>query len=717
MHLTATRLGGQRLLPWDLDASRYGAGAARSDALTVARIAAFAGIWAVPVRSGPGGGRHVWLAAEEPLPRALVERLTALARELKARGVLRTVDVTPWTNPATGGMRVPGSAHRLGGYAELAEHGVEDAIGLLSTGSPVASFHEFADHLEALAGAPGGPVASHRPAARPAERTRPQERTRPGTDARPVPARRYGPARRPGAASPALPPSVRQGPAAGAPRPVCADADGMPHLRGDRRTPAAGTWLRLRTPLAPEADHSAVCFSVLLGLALAGYRHADVAALLRSPQDTPGLEALRTERGAGGARHPRTADATARLLERQWLHAVHRAARLPAPAPGAAAPARREAAAAVADLLDRIEEAGPQRWSRPSGPADLAVLRSWALLAVTAGSPRVDLDVRRAGQLSGYSHQTANAAIHRLIDDGWLREEVPAAPGRRQHARTLALAGAHRCTGRPHHTCAVAPRSAPHPPTQGTAPGTAPGHALGRALRGVQREAASDLWSELGHHCFRTYAQLRNGACTSGRLAQRTGYVPATVRRHLRRLAACGLVERDGRGRWARVAGRGALARAARASSCHGRGARRAARAARDVAVYRRWLEERRWLRTPRRDRRGAESRRPYPRLPDGRPDHARARSEEAARLGPAALPVAGSDTSGERPPVGRRFTPGNPAAPTAPARRLTSPPAEPAAPDAPVAAPPAGQPPPWPPRTSGRSGRSRRSRGPADPC
>lgn len=61
-------------------------------------------------RSGPSGGRHVWIGLAEQVDAPQVKALALLASQL-----LPSLDPTPLTNPATGCVRPPGAPHRLGG--------------------------------------------------------------------------------------------------------------------------------------------------------------------------------------------------------------------------------------------------------------------------------------------------------------------------------------------------------------------------------------------------------------------------------------------------------------------------------------------------------------------------------------------------------------------------------------------------------------------------
>lgn len=78
------------------------------------------------------GGRHV-LIPLAPGTTAGIDELKPLLRQLAAR--LRTLDITPMTNPATGCITVPGSACREGGHRRLVDTDVAHALDTLTIGS------------------------------------------------------------------------------------------------------------------------------------------------------------------------------------------------------------------------------------------------------------------------------------------------------------------------------------------------------------------------------------------------------------------------------------------------------------------------------------------------------------------------------------------------------------------------------------------------------
>ncbi len=103
------------ILAFDLDAKTAGsAAAAERDADTIAGLLDDAGLTAVVCESGPGGGRHVWVALAESVEADTVATLARLTRHL-----CPTLDVAPLSNPATGCVRPPGAPHRSGGRSTV----------------------------------------------------------------------------------------------------------------------------------------------------------------------------------------------------------------------------------------------------------------------------------------------------------------------------------------------------------------------------------------------------------------------------------------------------------------------------------------------------------------------------------------------------------------------------------------------------------------------
>lgn len=119
-----------QLLWLDFDSKRYGPAAVDADVDTVSSWITECGGVVVTDRS-TSGGRHVMC----PLAigtAASLDEMVQLVRLLAAR--LRTLDITPNTNPDTGCMTPPGSPCREGGYRRL-DAPLEDAVAAFTTRS------------------------------------------------------------------------------------------------------------------------------------------------------------------------------------------------------------------------------------------------------------------------------------------------------------------------------------------------------------------------------------------------------------------------------------------------------------------------------------------------------------------------------------------------------------------------------------------------------
>ncbi|MCY0962622.1 hypothetical protein [Streptomyces sp. H27-H5] len=344
MYLTRRRHGAHRftLVPLDFDAKRAPGAQAAADAGLLAATAAAEGIEPVPARSGPTGGRHVWLGCAEGVPVATVRRIARAARALCPL----TLDTAPLMNAKAGAVRPPGAAHRLGGHSELTAHTVEQAVTALGAASARAeAFERLAARLETMAAAvsPGGTSRAAAALAVDGEDTE-------------------------------VPPSIRQrGPIV---RPVEQDATGCPRLAVPWRPLGERAVKGLRRKLTNRQNFSDWAHASARSMALAGWTQSEALAVVRDAESSPALEWLRTERQGDGTRAPRDEDETARLWARVWWLAVQDAARMPRrPEDDGHHQDQTEAEAAVADLVARMQAAGPARWGRESGPADAAVLR------------------------------------------------------------------------------------------------------------------------------------------------------------------------------------------------------------------------------------------------------------------------------------------------------------------------------------------------------
>ncbi|MGW1769052.1 hypothetical protein ACWCQL_34030 [Streptomyces sp. NPDC002073] len=632
MYLTRRRHGAYRytLMPLDLDAKRVPAAQAAADAEMLAAAAAAEDIEPVPARSGPTGGRHVWLGCAEGVPAATVQRIARAARTL-----CPSLDTAPLLNAKAGAVRPPGAAHRDGGHSELTAHTIEQAVTALGTGSARAeAFERLATRLEMMA-AEVSPAANTRrhPVAIAAAAE--------GEDAE-------------------VPPSIRQrGPIV---RPVERDAGGCPRLAVPWRPLGERAVRGLRRNLTPRHDFSAQAHAPARSMALAGWTEAEGLAVARDAESSPALEWLRSSRREDGTRAPRDKAETARLWARVWWLAVQDAARMPRrPQDDGHHQEHTDAESAVADLIARMGAADPARWGRESGPADYAVLMAVAWLMISAGTTDVSANVRRVGVLAGYTYQTAALALWRLIRDGWLT--VTAEADRRAgQARRVTLATEHECPEHKGHRCAIdrAPEtvSPVHPGSdrRRNAAAPRPPIELPTYLRSLITHQQAGIWHTLGHHAARTLWQVQEqDRPTLAQITAATGYGRRATLRHLRQAQALQLITTAGRRRGAATyaaTGR-PLYEAGQETGTATRTAHLAVEARVDQAGHDWWASEEEWSRLTRTEkrRRGlrpgpdqqiipgmAAGARAYPRTSEGSPDHARAREIEAERIGAAGM-------------------------------------------------------------------------------
>ncbi|PJN21124.1 helix-turn-helix transcriptional regulator [Kitasatospora sp. CB02891] len=607
MHLAVHRRGlgpVYTLVALDLDASRGGRAQVDADEARLRALLLSAGVPVVVATSGPSGGRHLWTACPAGLGPHLVARLARAAEQL-----CPSLDIAPLLNPRTGCVRPPGAAHREGGHSVLADDDVDTAVRVLQRGATPAAFARLAHALEGLARAAGllpEPLA--------------------------------------GGSEDGVPASITaRGPVQ---RAIVTDRQSL-RLDVPRRSlgPAALHALAYRP--RQDEDHSALVHCRARSLALAGGTLADLQLLVRDRAAAPSLEWLRTARSVTGNRAPLDEREADRRIKRVWYLAVQDAARMPR---GSEQGSRGydEVLADVADLLARAAAAGTARWTRPSGPSDLAALHALAHLMLMAGTTEVTADCRRVGVLMGRSHETANRALRRIAADGWITvlEEADLYQGT---GRRITLAAGHVCTGESGHACAVAT-------TEEAAPAMDLRAAVGDRIVLQQ----GDIWHRIGHHARRTLLAVEDQVvATTEQLLSLSPYSPRTALRHLVRLAELGLVEQDKAGRWRRTDR--TLAQAARAARVLGRTADLAVRTLVDQAVTAWWAAHVEWSRLDRAAKRrigprpgadqgvlpGADpTARAYPQIAetaaDGRvtlrADHQRAWAIEAERLGAAGL-------------------------------------------------------------------------------
>ncbi|WP_137726555.1 helix-turn-helix domain-containing protein [Prescottella subtropica] len=392
-----------------------------------------------------------------------------------------------------------------------------------------------------------------------------------------------------------------------------------PHLDRPRRPLTARTRALLAGPPATGVDRSALAHSILLGMARAGHTLADVEAAAAT---APGLVRLRDDSARGR-------DDT----ERQWQRALVAAAEF--------APAPNTERAPIDDELDRIEAAitaDPTYWARPGGASDERILHALLVLARTARTRRLDIDVRRLAEAAAVDASTASRRLRALAADGWVTRIADGA-GTRAATWELTLPDTP-------DTAATQGEPAPRPP--GSSPALldhhthdvwANGAGLGAAAARIHWALLTRFWespNSASHRIDENY------------LEDATGYGRATIRKTLRRLRELRLL--PSRTRAPR------LARAAAVIGSAGTAARRARRHLVDRELHRWWTEEIEWRRRPGKKRGvpagiqagaialplAAPARARYGRFPTvdgGRADYPAARARVVAALETPALP------------------------------------------------------------------------------
>ncbi|MFH8350238.1 hypothetical protein [Streptomyces sp. NPDC018045] len=644
-------------VPVDLDVSLGGRAEVARQAPEVRTLLEAHGIACVPVSSGPSGGIHLWTYCLPGLPPSLVARIGQLLAVL-----FSTVDNSNLNEGAGGLLRPPGAAHRSGqGHAQLTEHTVEQAVAILRPGTPPAAYEALLRTLEVRAGGAAPALLS-----RDHQRDAPQDKGSGGPRSRRVP------------------PSIQK---RGKPlRSIGTDGDGHRYLEDVPWRPLGSRALRYlqRAPRSDSGAHQAAVHAALCACAVNGWRIEDARTLVEDAAASPVLEWLRTTADPStGTRTALSEREAARRFERAWFLAVEDAARLPrrpsdrAEYSGECSPG----AQAAADLLARIEQAGPDHWGRPSGPATRDLLRAVAYRMWITGSPVVSANIRALGTLMGRSKSTGALGYLRASDDGWLTtvSEAKRAAG---ISRRVTAATSHRCTDDPHHRCAPGSPStdsefpgqhgsdrkcnAARPPKGGGGVTVVPTVTVwgGRLqqLRETIAQQQAGLWHHIGHHALRTLEALQAGVQPAD-LMEATGYVGETVQRHLEALEEVGLVrahQESGTGRVVvELTGRSLYEASAQVGTAS-RPAELAVAARIDQEVHRWFWADVAWCRMPIKDKRAQGMRaepesvpcddphehRKFPRHRNpatgrpGRADFARAWEIEAARIGAAALAV-----------------------------------------------------------------------------
>lgn len=364
------------LLAFDFDAHHLPAADAQRDAYAfVALLERLGDLPYVVCESGPSGGLHVWLATTQGLAAAIVRALATTAARLYP-----TLDIGPLCNPATGGVRPPGSPHRHGGHSTILYGDTRD---LTQPATSPAAIQRLLAELTRLA---------------------PEQ---------PAPPQAEGLA--------------------------LVDRQGHLHLPGTRTTLGAAAHAALHSPLSPDADASAVLFSALLGAARARWRFDDVHALLDT---APGLEHARTTRITGTGRHriPRTPRDQRRILTVQWDRAVRHVAATKLTKATTDSTELTEKAARVTRTVEAAlarMKASPGRWTDPTATdtargaygqqraMDRLVLLELYQRALDGLTTEVRASVRTLAMSLPFNRESVRTSLKRLVDDGWIAPATP----------------------------------------------------------------------------------------------------------------------------------------------------------------------------------------------------------------------------------------------------------------------------------------------------
>ncbi|WP_139184100.1 hypothetical protein [Tsukamurella pulmonis] len=404
VHLTTDRGAGHlfALLAFDFDAHAPAPAlqrqyAARADAAArrMAQLLTDCGIEFSVCASGPGGGRHVWVALRDHLPLERVRRLARLARAAFG-GAKGPLDIAPLSNATHGLVRPPGAPHPRGGRSEwIGGHPIEV---LTVPSTTAAAIDRLMTRLDELVATTAGLSADEAPEASAERRT--------AGDLDPAPLRRGGPL------------------------PIAVDDDGAPWIEGRRRPLPKRQLDRAREPLGAD-DGSAVVFRLLCSAALASWKLRDVVDELA---ELPGMEHVRTVRVDGG-RVPRSVggsqSATA-VLAADWKRAVTRIATRDLPSTARAAAAREvdendpgfdAEAGAVADAIAHLEHRAALscgRWKTRLGGIDRKVLHTLCTIAARANKLTIAAATRTVAEETGCGRESARLSLLRLERDGWI---------------------------------------------------------------------------------------------------------------------------------------------------------------------------------------------------------------------------------------------------------------------------------------------------------
>ena len=537
LHL-ADEAGRYRLLGFDLDAQK---GPVAADLDRLRALLTRAGLPHVVCVSGPGGGRHVWVALAQPVSAGVV---AGIARGLAK--MLPSLDTAPLLNPRTGALRPPLAPHRLGGRSEILDGRLTDLLRPVAAPAQVLTLAGLVD---------AHTTAPHRPVDAVAT-------------ARDADGHRYLPGSR---------------------RPLSARANAALHDAAPGSADASAVLATALCGAVRARWHLADVLALLptaAGLQHARTERADTTRRSRSPAEQAAVLTRQWNRAVDfvSANPSSVEDAAAADPTFGSRCAV--------------------VVAAVA-AVQRRADAAPGRWARAGGPADRRVLDVACELMLAAVATDIELDTRRLALLSGICRSTAHLALTRLTADGWLTPSTPAAGvhGARWALPNPAQLDVQRAAEElsPQEILIGRTQGTPSPPEDPSRARSAWRSHLAHRISAVLHDALTA--QGLGHHTARVYQLLTITPADVPELATRTGYSSIRLRRLLDRLAGYRLARTDRTGRW-RIFGRGhttgtRLDRAARTLGVHGVLVERAGRYRVEREAWAWWIDELTWRRLP----------------------------------------------------------------------------------------------------------------------
>lgn len=340
--------------------------------------------------SGPTGGRHIWIALEEPTDAGMVKEISQLAKSL-----LTSLDVRPLQNPKTGCVRPPGAVHRYGGISR-----------------PLGALSSFLNQRLDLEG-----VEAMRAFF---------------LDI--------------GAELPAPMTSLAHG--------LATSSDAQPYVPGDRRELSEKVAALLAAPVAFNEDASLRLATVLAGMANANWQYSDLAPYASSSPAFEHVRTVRRRETRSPRTAKQSSDVLARAWRHAVEYvASHPATAAPVDVDGTGYLPRLEHVTSAIQALQERANAMPGLWgadrasqaarARRGTYSRRAVLDALCLFMVQSASTTVEADCRRLALHTGYGKTTTAEALRELTaplvdgdaESAWIVAEGHPERGRGQRYR------------------------------------------------------------------------------------------------------------------------------------------------------------------------------------------------------------------------------------------------------------------------------------------